>query len=215
MTHHENIKVLVTGFGPFPGVHSNPSSDLLDQIENRKARSGSRVKLKTVLIPTRWDAVEKFTTETLAEFNPDIALHFGVHSRAKRLHVESRARNCTCTHADASGKIAACHCVVDGAPRTLKSTLETQKLVSRLNACGLPAQSSTNAGRYLCNALLFASLYQAGGTISQRQTGFIHIPPSPAQAMKNNAVLKCAELILSHCVARHIRQTLLNEASRD
>ncbi len=213
MPPRENIKVLVTGFGAFPGVRSNPSGELLDRLKNRPIRLNSRVKLRTALIPTRWDEVEKFTDGTLAEFDPDIALHFGVHSRIKGLRIEKLAHNCTCTQADASGKTAPRHRVVDPAPRALKSTLETQRLLTQLHARGVPAQSSTNAGRYLCNALLFASLYQAGGRASLRQTGFIHIPPFTARAMEKNATLHGVEIILGYCVARYIHQTLLITAS--
>ncbi len=209
----EKIKVLVTGFGPFPGVRSNPSGDMLGLIERRLVRFGNRATLQTAVIPTNWNDVETFTSGTLAAFDPDIAIHFGVHSCATGLRVEKLAQNCTCSQADASGKGSPRHCVVERAPRALKSTLETQKLVSKLTARGLPAHSSTNAGRYLCNALLFASLYQAGGRSAPRQTGFIHIPPSRDRAMQKSAVLNGAELIIGHCIARQIHQSLTTKAS--
>ena len=202
------IKVLVTGFGPFPGMHSNPSGDLLDPIEQRHIRLCPKIQLKTALIPTSWAAVEQFSSGTLAEFDPDIALHFGVHSRAASLRVEKLARNCTSTQADAAGETAPRHCVIDGAPQTLKSTLDTERLVTELRARNLPAQSSMNAGRYICNALLFASLHHAEKRPSQRQTGFIHIPPLNARGLDSMTLLKGAEVIISHCVGAHIHRTL-------
>ena len=205
----ERIKVLVTGFGRFPGQHSNPSETLLRWIEERHIRPSPNVRLKTELVPTRWSAVNQFATGCLAEFDPDIALHFGVHSRAIGLSVEKLARNCTCTHSDASGEAAPPHCVKGNAPQTLKSTIETQKLVAQLRARGLPAQISTNAGRYLCNALLFASLYQSRNRVSPRQTGFIHIPPLNANGMDRSALSKAVQIALSHCVGRHIHKKLV------
>ena len=73
----EKIKILVTGFGPFPGVHSNPSEKLLGWIEEQHVWPMSKVRLKTALIPTNWSAVEQFSSHTLAELDPDIVLHFG------------------------------------------------------------------------------------------------------------------------------------------
>lgn len=206
----EKIKILVTGFGPFPGVHSNPSEKLLGWIEEQHVWPMSKVRLKTALIPTNWSAVEQFSSHTLAELDPDIVLHFGVHARANSLRVEKLARNCTCTQADALGKVAPHHCVIERAPQTLKSKIEPERLVTALRARGLPAKSSTNAGRYLCNALLFASLYQAEKRASPRQTGFIHIPPLNARGLDKNALLKCAKIAIGHCVSKHIHETLMH-----
>jgi len=208
MPTQEKIKLLVTGFGPFPGMHSNPSADLLDPIEQRHIRLCPKVQLKTALIPTSWAAVEQFSSGTLAEFDPDIALHFGVHSQTESLRVEKLARNCTNTHADAVGESAPRHCVIDGAPQSLKSTLDTQRLVTELRARNMPAQSSMTAGRYICNALLFASLHHAEKRPLQRQTGFIHIPPLNGRGMDSMTLLKSAEIIISHCVGVHIHQAL-------
>ena len=211
MPSHKSIKVLITGFGPFPGQHSNPSEKLLRWLEVQNIQLGQRVQLRTELIPTRWTAVEKFASGCLAEFDPDIALHFGVHSRNSGLCVEKLARNCTCTHADASGEPAPRQCVKVNAPQTLKSTIEPQKLVTKLQTRGLPAQSSTNAGRYLCNALLFASLYQGRKRALQRQTGFIHIPRLNAHGITKDALLKAVKITLKHCVSQHIHKTRMRE----
>lgn len=213
MPQIKKIRVLVTGFGPFPGVRSNPSETLLELIGRRKIRQSGRIELQSALIPTFWREIEKFTSGTLAEFDPDIAVHFGVHSRATGLRIEQLARNCTCPHADASGARTPRHRVVDAAPRSLKSTLDTHRLVSKLNALGLPAQCSGDAGRYLCNALLFASLHQAAARPAPRQTGFIHIPKTQPSLLQNGALLKGAALIIEHCVARHIHRTLSEKAS--
>jgi pyroglutamyl-peptidase len=203
------IKVLVTGFGPFPGMYSNPSSSLMSWIEQRSNQLTPEVQLETVIIPTCWSEVDRFTSRTLADIDPDIALHFGVHSCSKIIRIEQLARNCTSTQADAMGKTATRTCVVGGAPQILKSTLSTKKLVTKLVKRKLPAQCSSNAGRYLCNALLFASLNQEKLRSTPRQTGFIHIPPLNAQGIKQVTLFKTAELIIAHCISRHTYQTLL------
>lgn len=210
----KKIKVLITGFGPFPGMHSNPSEKLLGWIEKRLIQPGPKVQLNTELIATSWSAVQNFASCRLAEFDPDIALHFGVHSHAPGICIEKQARNCSCTRADALGESARQNCIMGEAPQTLKSTIETQKLVTILRARGLPAQSSTNAGRYLCNALLYASLYQNSKRASQRQTGFIHIPPLNKHGMNRNALLKAVKVTINHCVSQHIHKTRMLVVTR-
>ncbi len=207
----EKIKILITGFGPFPGQHSNPSEKLLGWIEQQHIRPGLKVQLTTELVPTSWSAVEQFASGRLAEIDPDIALHFGVHSRAAGICVETVARNCTCTHADASGEAAPRHCIQENAPQTLNSTIDTQILVTKLRRRGLPARSSANAGRYLCNALLFASLYQSRKRASPRQTGFIHIPPLNANGVSKDALLHAVKIAIDRCVSRHIHKALVRE----
>jgi pyroglutamyl-peptidase len=101
--------------------------------------------------------------------------------------------------------------VKGNAPQTLKSTIETQKLITKLRARGLPAQSSTNAGRYLCNALLFASLYQGRKRALHRQTGFIHIPRLNTHGINKDALLKAVKISLNHCVSQHIHKMLMRE----
>ena len=209
----KKIKVLITGFGPFPGMHLNPSEKLLRWIEKRHIPRSHDIQLKTIVIPTTWSAVEQFSSQTLAKLDPDIALHFGVHSRAAGLCIETLARNCTCTQADAMGRVSPRHCVKDHAPQTLKSTIGTAKLITELRARGLPVHNSTNAGRYLCNALLFASLYQSRKRTSPRQTGFIHVPPLNVRGMNKNALLKAAVITISHCVSCHTRKTLMREVT--
>jgi pyroglutamyl-peptidase len=97
------------------------------------------------------------------------------------------------------------------APRTLKSTIETKKLVTELRARGIPAQCSANAGRYLCNALLFASLYQSKKRAFPRQTVFIHIPPLNAGGVGKNTLLKAVKIAVNRCVSQHIHKSLMQE----
>lgn len=176
-------------------------------------RCGTRripgVQLETVIISTCWSEIERFTSGTLADIDPDISLHFGVDSRSRTMRIEQLARNCTSTQADARGNSATRPCVVEGAPQFLKSTLATKKLVTILRKRKLPVQCSSDAGRYLCNALLFSSLSQGKFRSTPRQTGFIHIPPLNTQGINQEIIFKTAELIIAHCISRHTYQTLV------
>jgi pyroglutamyl-peptidase len=106
-------------------------------------------------------------------------VHFGVSARARGFVIETRAVNQTSHRADCEGAEAAGRCVRANAAASMASTLPTARLVQRLRAEGLPATLSVDAGRYLCNTVLFESLMlcAAHGT---RVAGFVHIPPLPA-----------------------------------
>ena len=96
------IRILVTGFGAFPGVMSNPSEALLGWIGQRLGRLPGDATLETALIPATWEAVERLTSQLLANFDPDIALHFGLHRRAAGFRVETLARNCATVRSSAT-----------------------------------------------------------------------------------------------------------------
>ena len=103
MTDHETIRVLVTGFGPFPGVRTNPSGEFLDLFKTCFSPVAPNVDLRTELLPTSWTMAEQFVSGALTEFDPHIALHFGVHRRAEGFRIEMRARNHACGQADVDG----------------------------------------------------------------------------------------------------------------
>ncbi len=215
MTDQKPIRVLITGFGPFPGVRTNPSGKFLNLFEARFSPVARNVELRTELLPTSWMTAEQFVTGGLADFDPHIALHFGVHRHADGFRIETRARNRACAQADVDGKVFGKSELVKNAPTVLRSNVGAEKLVQSLQSRGLPARPSQDAGRYLCNMLFYLSLSQSRETGSPRQIGFIHIPPlaSPAPNRRRRTqpvfdmktLLDGAELIVNQCVVAHRR----------
>lgn len=199
------IRVLVTGFGPFPGVPSNPSGALIELIRRGQYRTPSGINLETALIPASWEIVPNYVDREMVRTNPDIALHFGVSSRAKGFQIEQLARNTASTMADCNGMTYIRSCLVRSAPPTLRSSFDAQALAQKLRQRGLPAQTSRNAGRYLCNMLLFKSLLRAQASGNPAQCGFIHIPPLTRGYIGMSELVSGLDIILRHCVQRHRR----------
>ncbi|MGZ5851566.1 MAG: pyroglutamyl-peptidase I family protein, partial [Hyphomicrobium sp.] len=50
------------------------------------------------------------------------------------------------------------------------------RIVERLRKLGVPAGTSTDAGRYLCNALLYHSLSAASALAQPHLVSFVHLP---------------------------------------
>ena len=76
--------VLVTGFGPFPGVPVNATMLLLPALSLPATKLFPDVHFVLEVLPTEWSAGPRRLERLLAETTPDLALHFGVSSRAKR-----------------------------------------------------------------------------------------------------------------------------------
>lgn len=212
MARPPRIRLLVTGFGPFPGMPVNPSGQLLDWLRERPYRFGHDVELRTALVPTVWTVAEAFVSGSLAGYDPDIAIHFGVHRRAAGFRIEKFARNCAGTHADANGQRFGQPSLLPGARQTLRATLDCEKILTLLKARRLPAATSISAGRYLCNMLFYLSLKQGDQRNKPRQAGFIHIPPlltsarTGSRPFDSEMLVSGAEIIVEHCISVHRRQ---------
>ena len=177
----QRATILLTGFGPFPGVPLNATMDLVPQIAALSARAFPDVHVASGILPTDWRAAPERLEALLAAHRPALALHFGVSGRARGFEVEQRARNVCGGTPDAGGAAPAANVVLAEAPDELRATIPVQHIVGRLRRRGIPAFVSRDAGLYLCNATLYTSLTLARDAPGRR-TGFIHVPTSLALA---------------------------------
>jgi pyroglutamyl-peptidase len=167
--------VLMTGFGPFPGVPVNATMRLVPEVAQAAARQFAGARIAVEVLATEWAAAPRRLDQLLAEIAPDLVLHFGVSSRARGLEIESRARNACVPSPDAAGALPPGATVRDGGPAVMAASLPVQHIVTRLRRLGIPAFVSRDAGAYLCNATLYHSLGCARNAPGRR-VGFIHIP---------------------------------------
>ncbi|HEY7086008.1 MAG TPA: hypothetical protein VH519_14455 [Hyphomicrobiaceae bacterium] len=174
--------VLITGFGPFPGVPSNATMQLLPQLARVAPRSFPDVRFAFEVLPTEWSAGPRRLQALLAEVAPDLAVHFGVSSRARGFEIEQRARNACAVTPDASGALPSAAAVSELGPEYLPASLPVRHVVARLRRLGIAAFVSRDAGTYLCNAALYQSLASAKDAAkADRRVGFVHIPAALAR----------------------------------
>jgi pyroglutamyl-peptidase len=183
------LRIGLTGFGPFPGVPFNASEHLIGELGEMRPRAIPAPLLFTAALPTDWREALARLRAFAEEVRPDVLLHFGVSARARGFVIETRAFNQASPRPDCTGALAGGRCIRSGARDVLKASLPTARLVQRLRLEGIPAELSADAGRYLCNAVLFESLALSALAPHARKVGFIHIPPlakpSEARALEN------------------------------
>jgi pyroglutamyl-peptidase len=170
-------RVLLTGFGPFPGVPENPSAWLAETIAPR-ARDLD-CELHAQVLPTEWEAVAALAPRLYESLQPHVMIHFGVSERAKGFRIERSAHNRTMRHADARGALPSSQTIVPQKPGRLDTSLPARTLAAHLKAQGLAATPSASAGRYLCNFLYYLSLDWAAGRDAVAL--FVHVPRVSAQ----------------------------------
>jgi len=213
MAESEPIKVLVTGFGPFPGVRSNPSGKLIELINAGRYAARDNIEILTALIPTSWEAVGDFAKSNLGAFDADIALHFGVSARARGFRIEKVARNTVTTTPDCDGRKFRGNCIVPHAPATLRIRFAAEPLVCKLRQRGLPASVSQDAGRYLCNMLLYLALKGEKQHSAPRICGFTHIPPFKLEQFDEADLLAGLDVIITHFAGLY-RRSLWQESRK-
>jgi pyroglutamyl-peptidase len=185
-------RVLITGFGPFPGAPENPSAWLAKALVEW-APPECDAELNARVLPTEWRAVT-FMPKFYASLQPTLMIHFGIHQQAKALRLERSAHNRTNSRADASGALPPSARVHFGGPDRLDTALPVPELAARLRGCGVPAASSRSAGSYLCNFLYYHSL--AWAKTSDSVVLFVHIPPVDAEGVSEATLLRGAQAIL-------------------
>jgi pyroglutamyl-peptidase len=177
---HARTTVLITGFGPFPGVPVNATMRLVPELAERAASTFAGLRIASAILATEWVAAPRRLDHLLCEVRPDLALHFGVSGRARGFEIEMRACNRCAVSPDAAGALPPARAVREDGPPHLGAGLPVQYLVARLRRRSIPAFASRDAGEYLCNATLYHALSRAREAPGRR-VGFIHVPATLAR----------------------------------
>jgi pyroglutamyl-peptidase len=196
------MRVLITGFGPFPGAPFNPSAALAKALARRRRPALAGIERATHVFATTYASVDRDLPKLFAQ-KPDIVLMFGVAGRRRRLCIETRARNAvSLLFPDASGYRPRHGVIKLRGPAALTGNAPFARLAG---AAG--TRLSRDAGRYLCNYVYWRALEQLRGTRPLVQ--FVHIPPVSNKPRRRRSgkpptlaqLLKPAEAILIALIA--------------
>jgi pyroglutamyl-peptidase len=168
--------VLLTGFQPFPTQPVNATAALAPDIADAARAAFPDVRVVVEILPTEWRRGPSALEASLHREQPDVAIFFGIASRAKGFEIEMRGRNARGDSLDAAGFEPDASKIWHGGPEYLPATLPTSEVVRRLRRRGIPVIPSRNAGVYVCNALLFHALSVAGSVPFLEHVGFVHLP---------------------------------------
>jgi pyroglutamyl-peptidase len=179
MKHQQTI--LFTGFGPFPGMPENISGRFVRMLADLSQRRFPAFRVVARILPTEWEPAPERIVALYAREKPKVALHFGVSERAQGLVVETLARNVRSPICDAAGRLPPSPKVSEDGPSELQAHVPVDDILKRVTSLGVPIARSSDAGSYLCNAVLYQSLVLASEGGATRSAGFIHIPHSLGQ----------------------------------
>src|SRR5207244_669085 len=94
----EKLRILITGFGPFPGAPYNPTQPLVARLTRLRRPALTDVELSSHIFPVTYNAVDRELPLALAEHKPQAMLMFGLAGRTKFVRIETRPRNAAFIH---------------------------------------------------------------------------------------------------------------------
>ena len=170
------LRILLTGFGPFPGAPFNPTMPLVDRLTRLRRPALSEVERISHIFPVTYQAVDQQLPALLARHRPHALLMFGLASRTGYIRVETRARNAiTALWPDASQNRPRLQSIVAGSQAQAFGP-HTALLFRAASETGLDVRLSRDAGSYLCNYLSWRAIEAARAGHSSRVAAFIHVP---------------------------------------
>jgi pyroglutamyl-peptidase len=172
----EKLRILITGFGPFPGAPFNPTEPLVARLLRLRRPILSDVELSGHVFPVTYRAVDRQLPDLLAAHRPHALLMFGLASRTRHIRVETRARNAATTLWPDADHARVRKGSISGGADALMFGPHTAKLLRAAVGTDIDARASRDAGSYLCNYLSWRAIEATGGANGPRLAAFVHIP---------------------------------------
>lgn len=178
----EDSPILLTGFGPFPGVEVNPSGQVVEMISQQPNTLGVTRPVVFAQLPVSYRRTLPLLRELLEEHRPALTICLGVDSSESQMTLETQAFNeLAADSKDVDGELPQHPQVIPGEADSWSSRFDVDAAVAAMTASDreggpLPLRRSDDAGRYLCNAAL-AVITAEASALGEGATLFLHIPP--------------------------------------
>ncbi len=175
--------VLVTGFEPFGGETINPSG-LVAQALDMRVIDG--VPVVGIVLPCVFGAAIETLRAAIDAHRPQLVLALGQAGGRNGFSLERIAINVDDARMpDNEGAQPIDVPVISQAPAARFTTLPIKAMVAALRTAGHPAEVSNSAGTFVCNHV-FYGLQHALRAKRSVQSGFMHLPLLPEQAVRSS-----------------------------
>ena len=173
--------LLLTYFGPFPGVPVNPTVALAEGAV--RALNTARPDLRVVAreLPVSYDGSSTALRTALQDVQPDALISLGVAVGRDVVSLEQVAINLDSAGIEDNDGDRRCdEPIAPGGQEAYFSSLPVRASFERLHAAGEPVEISYTAGTYVCNHVFYE-----GQRISRElglsiPAGFVHVPATCA-----------------------------------
>lgn len=162
--------ILVSAFAPFDIDPENSSELILNE-----ARPSLSSDIASIVLPVSFSRSWIELKKAIDMTQPKLVIALGQADSRSKISIENIALNCLEARiSDNDGTQPKNQEIHPGEPLALRSTWKIAEVVEILSRQGLKAEASFHAGTFVCNALMYQLLRDAG--LLGYSAGFIHFP---------------------------------------
>lgn len=162
------MRVLITGFEPFGGEPENASGDAVTLLSHRWV---GPCELTAVILPVSFVQSQKILGSAIERYEPDAVVCVGEAGGRQAVTPELWAGvrvDARIPDNDGAQPVGA---LLDAGPERIASRIDPHRLVVAIQAAGIAAEVSRDAGTFVCNAVFRGAL-----TLSSGPACFVHVP---------------------------------------
>ena len=174
------MKVLITGFEPFGGEHTNPAYEAVKALPDRI----EDIEIIKSEIPTAFHVSIQKIEALIKTHLPDVVICVGQAGGRSNITIERVGINVDDAGIpDNLGKQPIDEAIYLDGPAAYFSTLPIKAIVKALRENGIPASVSNSAGTYVCNHIMYGLLHVLKTEYPGVRGGFIHVPYCESQVV--------------------------------
>ena len=205
------MRVLITGFDKCGGESINPSSLCVNSLPNVI----DNIEIKKITLPTVFKDSSRVLEENIDSFSPNIIICVGQAGGRSKITPERIAINIDDARIpDNIGNSPIDETIRKDGENAYFSTLPIKAIVDELNKNNIPSTISNTAGTFVCNHIMYESLYLTSTKYPNIKAGFIHIPYIEEQVlnkpnmpyMKKEDIIVSLELIIKTAVTYYDKE---------
>lgn len=205
------MKILLTGFDAFNGEKINPASLILDKISDEIDGH----KIYKLILPTAFYRVGNILERKIESLRPDIIISLGQAGGRSEITVERIGINIAdASISDNDGKKPVDERIRKDGDAAYFSSLPIKAIVKNLRKAEIPAVVSNTAGTYVCNYVMYTSLYLSSH-YENMAAGFIHVPYLPAQVLDKRGTPSMTLKEMARAVELSIRVSISYKNKED
>lgn len=174
------MKILVTGFDPFGDDSINPAIEAVKLLPD-EINGAEIIKLE---IPTVFYKSADVVSEAIEKEQPNYVLNIGQAGGRAELTPERVAINMDDARIeDNEGQQPIDVAIREDGESAYFSKLPIKAMVDYMKKENVPASVSNTAGTFVCNHIMYQTLYLAMTDYPEVKAGFMHIPFLPEQVL--------------------------------
>lgn len=178
------MKLLLTAFDPFGGEPINPALEAVKLVADRIGE----VEVVKLEVPTVFGKSIQTVAAAIEKEKPDAVLCIGQAGGRYDLTPERVAINLDDARIkDNEGNQPIDVPVFEDGEPAYFTTLPIKAMVARIREAGVPASISNTAGTFVCNHLMYGTLYTLAKGYPGVRGGFMHVPFVTSQVVNRAA----------------------------